>query len=243
MQRRTLHDLSDARRDRRPVALITHLGNGEQHLYYPDGGNGDASISAELRALADQAVRHDRSQVYEAESGNLFVHVFNPSFRMIIVGAVHIAQALVPLASLCAYEVTVIDPRRSFATADRFPNVTVRTEWPDQALRELFPDARTAVVTLTHDPKLDDPALTAALKSDAFYIGALGSRKTQAARQRRLSEKGFTEEQQKRIHGPVGMDIGAQSPAEIAVSIMAQVTMARYCKGDSGSRNHETAGR
>jgi xanthine dehydrogenase accessory factor len=135
-----------------------------------------------------------------------------------------ISQLLAPLAVMCGYDVTVIDPRQAFATNERFPDIKINTAWPDEALKELVPDNRTAVVTLSHDPKLDDPALESALKSDAFYIGALGSRKTQTGRQQRLEEKGFSPEQQQRICGPIGLNIGAQSPAEIALSIMAQVT-------------------
>jgi xanthine dehydrogenase accessory factor len=142
---------------------------------------------------------------------------------MIIVGAVHITQALAPLAGIAGYAVTIIDPRRSFATEERFPGVTLNHEWPDDAMAELKPDSRTAVITLTHDPKLDDPALQEALRSDAFYIGSLGSRKTHAARLKRLTDAGFTEGDLTRIHGPLGLAINAKSPSEIAVSALAQV--------------------
>ncbi len=143
---------------------------------------------------------------------------------MIVVGAVHIAQALVPMARLAGYEVVVVDPRRTLASIERFPNVAVTTDWPDEALTTLAPDRRTAVVALTHDPKLDDPALAAALASDAFYIGALGSRRTQASRLARLREMGFSDHDLSRIHGPIGLPVGATSPAEIAISILGQVT-------------------
>jgi xanthine dehydrogenase accessory factor len=146
---------------------------------------------------------------------------------MIVVGAVHIAQALVPMAALAGYAVVVVDPRRAFATDARFPNTTVLTDWPDDALATLKPDRRTAVVTLTHDPKLDDPALEIALRSTAFYVGSLGSRRTHARRVARLAEAGLTEAEIARIHAPVGLDIGAVTAPEIAVSILAQIVEAR----------------
>ena len=139
-------------------------------------------------------------------------------------GAVHIAQALAPIAVIGGYAVTIIDPRRSFATAERFPGVTLTHEWPDEAMDKLKLDARTAIVTLTHDPKIDDPALERALRSDCFYIGCLGSTRTHKARLARLAEQGFGEKDFVRLHGPIGLDIGAQSPAEIAISIVAEVT-------------------
>ena len=224
MQRKILEKLNLARQQKQTVVLITHLEKPEQYLYSESRVNGIGSIPDELEELAKQAARTDRSQMHETESGKVFFHAFNPPLRMFIVGAVHISQTLAPLAMMCGYDVTVIDPRQAFATNERFPDINISTTWPDEALEELVPDNRTAVVTLTHDPKLDDPALAAALKSDAFYIGALGSKKTQTGRQQRLMEKGFSIEQQQRICGPVGLNIGAQSPAEIALSIMAQVT-------------------
>ena len=169
-------------------------------------------------------LREDRSGIVEVGDSELFIHSFNPPLRIIIVGAVHIAQALAPIASLAGYDVVVVDPRRAFATDDRFPGITMNGEWPDDALKELAIDGRTAVVTLTHDPKLDDPALHVALRSPAFYVGSLGSRKTHAKRVDRLREEGFTESEIGRIHAPVGLSIGAVSPAEIALSIMAQIT-------------------
>ena len=143
---------------------------------------------------------------------------------MIIVGAVHIAQPLMTLAQTSGYEVVIVDPRGAFATRDRFPGVTLSEDWPDEALETLRIDNRTAVVTLTHDPKLDDPALHVALRSEAFYIGSLGSRKTHGLRVERLTEDGYTEEEIARIHAPVGLSINAKSPAEIAISITAQIT-------------------
>lgn len=224
MQRKILEKLNLVRQQKQAVVLITNLEKTEQYLYSETSENKIGPIPDDLEELAKQAARVDRSQIYETESGQFFFHVFNPPLRMLIVGAVHISQALAPLAMMCSYDVTVIDPRQAFATNERFPDINISTEWPDKAIEELVPDNRTAVVVLAHDPKLDDPALEIALKSDAFYIGALGSRKTHAGRQQRLKEKGFSIEQQQRICGPIGLNIGAQSPAEIALSIMAQVT-------------------
>src|SRR6185437_17171522 len=156
-----------------------------------------------------------------------FLQVHNPPVRLVVVGAVHIAQALVPFASGLGLGVTVVDPRRSFATDERFPGVTISTDWPDEAMDALGPDSRTAVVTLTHDPKLDDPALDRALKSDAFYIGALGSRRTHAARLGRLRELGHGDAALARIKGPVGLDIEAVTAPEIALSIVAELVAVR----------------
>jgi xanthine dehydrogenase accessory factor len=157
----------------------------------------------------------------------IFLQVHVPPPRLIVVGAVHIAQALVPMAAMTGYDVAVVDPRRAFGSDARFPNVQVFGDWPDEALAKLAPDRGTAVVTLTHDPKLDDPALGAALKSDCFYVGALGSKRTHEKRLARLGEMGFGPADFARIHGPVGLSIGARSPSEIAISIMAQITQVR----------------
>jgi xanthine dehydrogenase accessory factor len=153
----------------------------------------------------------------------LFLRVFNPALRLIVVGAVHIAQALPGFAVPLGFGVTVVDPRRAFATDDRFPGVAVSSDWPDEAMDALAPDSRTAVVTLTHDPKLDDPALDRALRSDAFYVGALGSRRTHAARLARLRELGHGEDALARIRGPVGLAIAAVTAPEIALAIMAEI--------------------
>jgi xanthine dehydrogenase accessory factor len=172
-------------------------------------------------------LRSDESGILEAGGGKLFAQVHNPPPRLLLVGAVHISQAMAPMAAMAGYGVSVIDPRRAFATDERFPGIDMRGDWPDEAMAALKPDRRTAVVTLTHDPKLDDPALQAALRSPAFYIGALGSKKTHAARLQRLAAAGFTPADLARIHGPVGLAIGALSPAEIAISVLAQITAAR----------------
>lgn len=207
-----------------PVVLATRLDDGAQTLIYPNATDGDFSPDEVVTAAAKDAMRDDRSTTVETADGEVFLQVFNPPLRMIIVGAVHIAQPLARMANVAGYDVTVVDPRGSFATEERFPGVHLVVEWPDEAMPRLDPDRRTAVVTLTHDPKIDDPAIQSALKSNAFYLGALGSRKTHATRLKRLTDAGFTDDQSARIHGPVGLSIGATSPAEIAVSILAQVT-------------------
>lgn len=217
-----LKKLNDARGQKRSAVLITRLEDGAQTLYYRDGSYEGLEPSGEHKSFAIKSLDSDSCQLALDET--VFFQPFNPPLRMLIIGAVHITKTLADIAGYCGYQVTVIDPRQAFAAAARFPDVELVTDWPDKALQELAPDARTAVITLSHDPKLDDPALHIALNSDAFYIGALGSRKTQQARQQRLVDNGFNEAQLGRIHGPVGLDIGARSPAEIAVAIMAQVT-------------------
>ncbi len=207
-----------------PVALLTDMETGAQSIVRAEGASGDLSLDDAALAAARQAVIDDLSGTIEFGGGRLFVHVFNAPLRMIIVGAVHIAQALAPMAGIAGYAVTVIDPRGAFATEARFPGVTLSEDWPDEAMAALAPDARTAVVTLTHDPKLDDPALEIALKSEAFYIGCLGSKKTHGARLNRLTRMGFGEADLARIHGPLGLPLGGKSPAEIALAAMAQIT-------------------
>ena len=220
MKAAVLNQLLADREAKRPVILATNLETGQAELIYPGGGS-DA-----LGEAAEKAARSDKGRIVEVGGERIFLNAFNPPLRMIIVGAVHIAQPLTRMAVLAGYDVTVIDPRRAFASEDRFPGVGLLHDWPDEAMVELKPDRRTAVVTLTHDPKLDDPALAEALRSEAFYIGALGSNRTHGKRKERLQEEGFTDPEMARIHGPVGLDIGAKSPAEIAVSIMAEVTTA-----------------
>lgn len=224
MKRETLETLLRDRDAKTAVAVVTDLGSGEQTLVYNDCAVGADSGDRGLLAAARDAMRDDRSLRREVGGRDLFVEVVNPPKRLLIVGAVHIAQPLSIMASFTGYDVTVIDPRTSFATDERFPGMTLSPEWPDDAVRALEPDRRTAVVTLTHDPKLDDPGLAEALRSKAFYIGALGSRRTHGARMERLTEAGFAPEDLSRIHAPVGMDIGAVSPAEIAVAVLAQIT-------------------
>ena len=168
------------------------------------------------------------SEVRETDAGKYFIHSFPPLPRMMIVGAVHVAQALAPMAVAVGFDVTVIDPRRAFATNERFAGVTIEAEWPKEVLSRIRPDRATAIISLTHDPKIDDPALISALGSDAFYIGALGSRKTHAKRMARLREAGIPEADLARIHAPIGLDLGGKNAAEIAISIMAEVVQAKY---------------
>jgi xanthine dehydrogenase accessory factor len=222
-----LESLLAADAARRRVVLVTDLDSGAQVLLHPDEAPPAGSGAGDLlwRAAVDASGR-DASTTLEHGGRTLLLHVFNPPPRLVVVGAVHIAQALAPMAALAGYAVTVIDPRGAFASVERFPGVVLVTSWPDEALAREPPDARTAVVTLTHDPKLDDPALAAALRTPAFYVGALGSRKTHAARLSRLAAAGLDETSLARIHGPAGLAIGARTPAEIATSVLAQVIAA-----------------
>ena len=218
MKRETLTSLTIAVASGNSVVLATRLDTGEQRLI-----NTNDATAGEIDQSARAAAQRDQSSTVIIDGVAWFFNVFNSPPTLYIVGAVHIAQPLSQIAALSGFTVTVIDPRTAFATNERFPNLHLITAWPDEALAELPLDRRTAVVTLTHDPKLDDPALVAALRSNAFYVGALGSKKTHAARLARLKAAGFDDAAVARIHGPVGLDIGAISPAEIAVSIMAQI--------------------
>ena len=203
--------LVTARAERRALAYVVDLSTWERRIEEPGPG-----AAPELA----QRFRADKSGV----EGAHFVAIRNPALRLAVVGGVHIAQALVPMARACGYDCTVIDPREAFGSSDRFPGVTLANDWPDEALADFAPDARSAVVTLTHDAKIDDPAIQSALRSDAFYIGCLGSTRTHAKRIERLTAAGFGADALARLHAPVGLDIGAKSPAEIAVSILAQIT-------------------
>jgi len=217
----TLAALEQAKRDKRPVVLATRLPSGEQRLLP------DPAAPADLNEAAARALDRDESGTVRVAGAEWFLHAYNPPLRLIVVGAVHIAQALVPFAAPCGFSVTVVDPRRSFASDERFPDVAISNEWPDEALERFVPDSRTAVVTLTHDPKLDDPALDRALKSQAFYIGALGSRRTHAARLQRLRDLGHQDPALSRIRGPVGLAIEAVTAPEIALSIIAEIVAVR----------------
>lgn len=228
-RRRLLSALLAAADAKRPAALVTDLATGQQTLVDAERQQGETALPEAVRAQVLEALAQDRSVLIAPEEveGEWFAQVWNPPLRLILVGAVHIAQALTPMARLAGYEVTVVDPRAAFASTARFPTgdgVTLVREWPDDAVAALAPDRRTAVVTLTHDAKLDEPGLRAALESDAFFIGALGSRKTHQRRLERMADFGPTALE--RIHGPVGLDIGALTPAEIAVSILAEMTLA-----------------
>jgi xanthine dehydrogenase accessory factor len=224
MKGRILDAVIAAGRESRSLALATDLASGRQLLVDDASAEGELDLDAGALDAVRAALRSDRNKTLETPAGRVFVEVFSPPRRCFVVGAVHIAQPLVQMLSLVDYKTIVIDPRQSFATEARFPGVELTHDWPDEALERLQPDHRSAVVTLTHDPKLDDPALAVALRSECFYIGALGSRRTHAARCHRLTELGFSEAELARIHGPVGLAIGAVSPAEVAISILAQMT-------------------
>ena len=226
-----LEKLLAARHAGQPMALATLIPAGSQGLIDGATSEGELALAPDDLAQIRAAIAEDKSRTIETSLGPVFVEVWNPPLRLVVVGAVHIAQALAPMAALAGYKVTVIDPRSAFASAERFPGVEIVADWPDDVLPALKPDKRTAIVTLTHDPKIDDPALKAALGSGAFYIGALGSRKTHAKRGERLAEAGFGLAEIARIRGPVGLAIGALTPAEIAISILAEITAVLHRAG------------
>jgi xanthine dehydrogenase accessory factor len=232
MKGRFLDAVLAAGREARSVVLATELESGRQLLLDADRVEGDLALDDAAVGKMREALRADRNLSLDTPAGRVFVQVFSPPRRCFVVGAVHIAQPLVQMLSLAEYRPIVVDPRESFATEARFPGLELSTEWPDEALERLKPDHRSAVVTLTHDPKLDDPALAVALRSECFYIGALGSKRTHAARCGRLKEMDFTDADLARIHGPIGLSIGAVSPAEIAVSILGQMTQMLRQGGD-----------
>jgi xanthine dehydrogenase accessory factor len=213
--------LNAERAARRAAVLVTDVASGEQRLVREAEAAGDPLADA-LR----ERLRLGRSGLVEAEGRQWFLTVQAPPVKAIVVGAVHISQALAPMARVLDLDVTIVDPRTAFATPERFPDVPVLAQWPEEVLPSLRLDRYTALVALTHDPKIDDPALTAALKAECFYIGALGSKKTHGRRIERLTAAGFTEAQIARVHAPIGLDIGAVSPAEIAVSILGEIVAA-----------------
>jgi xanthine dehydrogenase accessory factor len=215
----TLHELNAERAARRPVIVVTDTGSGDQRLVKAKDFATDP-LSGEL----SKQLRMGKSGMVEAGGKKLFLNVYAPTAKLVIVGAVHISQALAPLAQSLDYDVTIVDPRTAFASPERFPDVPLVAEWPDVALPPLDIDHYTAFVALTHDPKIDDPALLHAFKCDCFYIGALGSRKTHGKRGERLRSMGASEADIARIHAPIGLAIGAVSPSEIAVAIMAEIT-------------------
>ncbi len=222
MQRTALTQLINDTAVRTPVALVTWLASNRQQLVH----RGDEIANQDLASAISDGFRSDRSRTVEIAGEDVFINIYNPPLRMVIVGAVHIAQALIPLARQAGYDIIVIDPRTAFASEERFAGVPRDARWPDEALQDVRLDARTAFITLTHDPKIDDPALEIALRSDVFYVGALGSRRTHARRVDRLSTAGLSKSEINRINAPIGLDIGAVGPAEIAISIIAEVTAA-----------------
>jgi xanthine dehydrogenase accessory factor len=217
----TITALNLALRERRPVAFAKNLQSGAEFLLP------NADVPLDLNEVGLSVLAADKTGTHLVAGEDWFIEARNPAPRLILVGAVHIAQALVPLAQMLSFEVLIVDPRRAFGNEDRFPSAIMLNEWPDIALARMRPDVRTAIVTLTHDPKLDDPALDQALKTDAFYIGALGSRKTHSSRIERLSNLGHSPDSLRRIRGPVGLDIAAITTPEIALSVIAEIVAVR----------------
>jgi xanthine dehydrogenase accessory factor len=214
-----LSTLNTERAARRAAVVVTDIASGEQRLVKA------ADVAKDpLKNLLEKHLRSGKSGMEEMPQGRVFLTAHVPATRLVITGAVHISQALAPIAALLGYDVTIVDPRTAFASIERFPDVKVIAEWPDTALPPLGIDRYTAFVALTHDPKIDDPALTHALARDCFYIGALGSKKTHARRVERLKAQGLTDADIARIHAPIGLPIGAESPSEIAVAIMGEIT-------------------
>ena len=228
MKLETLNELNAERAARRPVIVVTDTDTGAQRLVRAHDFAADP-----LREELSKQLRMGKSGTIEAGGKKLFLNVYAPTAKLVIVGAVHISQALAPLARALDYDVTIVDPRTAFASIERFPDVKVIAEWPDVALPPLGIDHYTAFVALTHDPKIDDPALKHALAHNCFYIGALGSRKTHARRVERLKQDGLSDADITRIHAPIGLDIDAVSPAEIAVAIMGQITQVLRRKAET----------
>jgi xanthine dehydrogenase accessory factor len=223
MKADALQAIIEARDAKRECAFVTDLESGAEVMLANGKADGGLEIGDGLKAEVDAALAKGESRLVEDQGRRVFIKVLVPRHRLAIIGAGHISQYLTTIAGVAGFDVTVIDPRTLYASPERFPGATINHEWPDEALTELGLDRGCAVVALSHDPKLDEPALATALKSNAFYIGALGSRKTQAQRRERMKAEGFTDADLDRIHGPVGLDIGALSPAEIAVSIVAEM--------------------
>ncbi len=231
MKSHTLDRLATLAATKQAHARVVRISDGRETLVRPDRVEGDLDAPSDVIQAARAALRTDASGMVASGNDRYFIHVHNPPRRMIVVGAVHISQPLATMAALAGFDVTVIDPRGAFATAERFPGVALLDDWPDEAMAKLGPDSRTAVVTLTHDPKIDDPALIAALRSTAFYIGALGSRKTHGGRLERLAAAGFDARALARINGPIGLNLGGRAPAEIACAILAQAIQTLHLGG------------
>lgn len=215
-----LSALNVERAARRAAVLVTDLDSADQRLV-----RHDEIASDPMADVLDAALRSGKSRSVEHDGHNLFLNVQTPPVRLVVIGAVHISQALAPMARVAGLDMTIIDPRTAFATQERFPDVDLVADWPQNVLPDMKLDRFTGIACFTHDPKIDDPALEEALRADCFYVGALGSRKTHGRRVERLTEAGFTEEQIGRIRAPIGLDIGAVSPAEIAVSVLGEVIL------------------
>ncbi len=231
MKHEMLQRLVTARRRNQPAVLVRGLASGCQMLIDDMGAYGDtADVPDQLLQRAREALRRDGAVTLEVAEERYLLQTLSSPPRLIIIGAVHIAQALIPMARIAGYEVQLIDPRAAFASPERFPGTDIINEWPQEIMQELSLDSRTAVITLSHDAKIDEPALKAALESEAFYIGALGSKNNHAKRLKRLAEHGFNDAALARIAGPIGLPLVGRSPAEIAVSILAQIIQSRYCR-------------
>ncbi|WP_336065140.1 XdhC family protein [Nitratireductor rhodophyticola] len=229
MDPHSLKKLNALRRERQAAILLTDLGDGRDRVI----GEGDTVAGALGDAVA-RAFRSGKSGVAEIDGRDFFLNVHLPAPRLVVIGAVHISQALAPMARIAGFDLTIIDPRTAFASPERFPDVALHAEWPDEALARQPLDAYTALAALTHDPKIDDPALRAAFEAECFYIGALGSRKTHARRVERLIDAGVSGEALERIDAPIGLDIGAATPAEIAVAVLGAVIRALRTRGLQG---------
>lgn len=233
MKREILNRLLADRADKRAVALVTDIESAIQCLVYADStiykcDQQEIGPEAEMVDTARRILGEQRSATIEIADSRFLIRAYLPALRLIVIGAVHIAQALLPMAKVAGFEVHLIDPREAFGADNRFPGVDVIRQWPDQACEALSLDSSTAVVTLSHDPKIDEPALRMALASEAFYVGALGSRRTHAARVERLSALGIDADALARIHAPIGLPLGGREPAEIAVSILAEIIETRH---------------
>jgi len=222
----SLKKLNTYRRERRAAILVTDLGDGRDRVV----AEGDP-VAGDLGKAVAAAFRSGKSGTVEAEGRTFFLNVHLPPPRLVIIGAVHISQALAPMASIAGFNLHIIDPRTAFASPERFPNVRLDAEWPEEVLKNNPLDPYCAVAALTHDPKIDDPALKAALEADCFYVGALGSRKTHARRVERLVAAGIPHNVIERIRAPIGLPIGAASPAEIAVAVLAEIIEALRSRG------------
>ncbi|MCB1464877.1 MAG: XdhC family protein [Nitratireductor sp.] len=230
MELAKLTQLNEERRARRAVILLTDLGDGSSRIVREG-----EKLDGELGEAVAKAFRSGKSGTIEADGRTLFMNVHVPPARIVVIGAVHISQALAPMARIAGFDLEIIDPRAAFATPERFAGVGLYAEWPEEVLRDRPLDRYTALAALTHDPKIDDFPLTAALQAGCFYVGALGSRKTNARRRERLVAGGLSEAQFDRIAAPIGLDIGASSPAEIAVAILAQIIAALRQRDLSGA--------
>lgn len=231
MDLQALRKLNEYRRARRAVMLITDLGEGGDRVI-----GEDERVAGPLGEAVAKAFRSGKSASIEADGRSFFLNVHLPPPRLVVIGAVHISQALAPMAAIVGFDMEIIDPRTAFASPERFPDVPLHARWPDEVLKERPLDAFTALAALTHDPKIDDPALKAALEADCFYIGALGSRKTHGKRVERLTEMGISKASIERIQAPIGLDIGAASPPEIAVAVLAEIIAALRSRGLEAGR-------